>query len=147
MFGLNRVLWHQTLADQVCMIVQTNVTKNTSYIKGRDIKSQMLYVSWQSFLLHYGDHYIPCFLIIPLCIGLRWFLDAVIIHLSIHISSIQSKTNGSKNTGTSCQYCLPLRHYDALACAFGLRWSFLRLLSKTTYSFACKTNRIVAGVL
>ena len=37
--------------------------------------------------------------------------------------------------------------YDAFACAFGLRCSFLRLLSKTTHSFACKTNRIVAGIL
>ena len=37
--------------------------------------------------------------------------------------------------------------YDAFARAFDLRCSFLRLLSKTTHSFACKTNRIVAGVL
>ena len=37
--------------------------------------------------------------------------------------------------------------YDAFACAFDLRCSFLRLLSKTTHSFACKTKRIVAGVL
>ena len=37
--------------------------------------------------------------------------------------------------------------YDAFARAFGFRCSFLRLLNKTTHSFACKTNRIVAGVL
>ena len=37
--------------------------------------------------------------------------------------------------------------YDTFACAFDLRCPFLRLFSKTTHSFACKTNRIVAGVL
>ena len=37
--------------------------------------------------------------------------------------------------------------YDAFARAFDLRCSFLRLLSKTTHSFVCKTNRIVTGVL
>ena len=37
--------------------------------------------------------------------------------------------------------------YDAFVRAFDLRCSFLRLLSKMTHSFACKTNRIVAGVL
>ena len=37
--------------------------------------------------------------------------------------------------------------YDAFVHAFGLRCSFLRLLSKKTLSFAFKTNRIVAGVL
>ena len=37
--------------------------------------------------------------------------------------------------------------YDAFACAFGLQCSFLQLLSKMTHSFACKINRIVAGVL
>ena len=31
--------------------------------------------------------------------------------------------------------------------AFGLRCSFLWLLNKTTYSLACKTNIIIAGVL
>ena len=37
--------------------------------------------------------------------------------------------------------------YDTFACAFDLRCSFLRLFSKTNHSFACKTNRIVAGGL
>ena len=49
-------------------------------------------VSWQSCLLLYGDHYIPYFLIVPPCIGLRWCLDAVIIfliYLSIHISTVR----------------------------------------------------------
>ena len=32
--------------------------------------------------------------------------------------------------------------YDSFAHAFGLRCSFLRLLNKTTHSFACKTNRM-----
>ena len=36
---------------------------------------------------------------------------------------------------------------DAVAHDFGLQCSFLRLVRKTTHSFACKTNRIVAGVL
>ena len=37
--------------------------------------------------------------------------------------------------------------HDASARAFGLRYSFLRLLSKMTHLFAYKTNRIVAVVL
>ena len=82
------------LHQLVCIPLQTNVAKNTSSIPDliteRDIESQMLYISQQSCLLHYGDHYIPCFLLVPPCIGLRWFLDAVIIfltYLSIHIST------------------------------------------------------------
>ena len=37
--------------------------------------------------------------------------------------------------------------YDVFTHAFGLRCSFLWLLSKATHSFACKTNKIVTGVL
>ena len=37
--------------------------------------------------------------------------------------------------------------YNAFARVFGLRCSFLRLLSKTTHLFASKTNTIVAGAL
>ena len=37
--------------------------------------------------------------------------------------------------------------YDAFARVFGLRYSLLRLLNKMTHSLACKTSRIVAGVL
>ena len=73
-------------------VLQTNVTKNTSSIAGMGIKSEKLYVSWQSCLLLYGDHYIPCFLIVPRCIGLRLCPDAIIailIYLSIHISAIK----------------------------------------------------------
>ena len=100
-------------------VLHTNVAKNKISIAGRGIKSRMLYVSRKSCLLGYGDHYIPCFLIIPPCIGLRWCPDAVIIfliYLSIHtyvfpLSSIQTKTNDSTNSGTSRQGCLPLRHY------------------------------------
>ena len=97
-------------------VLQTNVAKNTSSIAGRGIESQMLYVSQQSCLLCNGNRYIPSFLIVPPCIGLRWFLDAVIIFLHIYpyifpLPSIQSKTNGSTNSGTSRQCCLPLSHY------------------------------------
>ena len=73
-------------------VLQTNVTNNMSSIAGMGIKSQKLYVSWQSCLLLYGDHYIPCFLIVPPCIGLRLCPDATIIfliHLSIHISTVK----------------------------------------------------------
>ena len=65
----------------------------------------------------YGNHYIPCFLIVPPCTGLRWCPNAVIIfliYLSTHIFpllSIQSKTNDSTNSGTSIPCCPPLRHY------------------------------------
>ena len=52
-------------------VLQTNVAKNTSSITGRGIESQMLYVSQQSCLLRYGDHYIPSFLVVSPCIGLR----------------------------------------------------------------------------
>ena len=37
--------------------------------------------------------------------------------------------------------------YDTFVRASGLQCSFLRLVSRTNHSFACKTNRIVAGVL
>ena len=96
-------------------VLQTNFAKNMSSIAERDNESQMLYVSRQSCLLLYGDHYIP-FLIVPPCIGLRWFLDATIIfliYLTIYIlplPSIQSKTNGLTSSRTSCQCSLPLRH-------------------------------------
>ena len=59
---------------------------------GRGIESQMPYVSQQSCLLGYGDHYIPCFLIVPPCTGLRWCPDVVLIsliYLSIHISTVK----------------------------------------------------------
>ena len=111
--------WLEDSSKYSASVLQTNVAKNTSSIAGRGIKSQMLYISRQSCLLGYGDHYIPCFLIIPPCIGLRWCPNAVIIfliYLSIHtyvfpLSSIQTKTNDSTNSGTSRQGCLPLRHY------------------------------------
>ena len=101
-------------------VLQTNVAKDTSSITERGIESQMLYVSQQTCLLRYGNHYIPSFLIVSPCIGLRWFQDAVIIFLTylsirypyiLPLPSIQSKTNGSTNSGTGCQCCLPLRHY------------------------------------
>ena len=46
-------------------VLQTDVAKDTSSITGRGVKSEMLYVSWQSRLLCYGDHFIPCFPIVP----------------------------------------------------------------------------------
>ena len=52
-------------------VLQTNVAKNTSSIAGRGMESQMLYVSRKSFPLRNGDHYIPSFLIVSPCIGLR----------------------------------------------------------------------------
>ena len=57
-------------SDYSASVLQTNVAKNTSPIAERGIESQMLYVSQQSCLLCYGDHYIPSFLIVPPCIGL-----------------------------------------------------------------------------
>ena len=57
-------------SDYSASVLQTNVAKNTSSIAERGIESQMLYASWQSCLLRYGDHYIPSFLIVLPCIGL-----------------------------------------------------------------------------
>ena len=37
------------------IVLQTNVAKNTNSIAGMGIESPMLYVSWQSCLLGYGD--------------------------------------------------------------------------------------------
>ena len=51
-------------------VLPINVAKNLSSIAGRGIKSQMLYVSQLSCLVHYSDHNILCFLIVPPCIGL-----------------------------------------------------------------------------
>ena len=77
------------LFDQVCVIVsqffngvedssnysesvlQTDVAKSTSSITRRGIETQMTYVSQQSCLLDYGNYRIPCFPILPPCIGLR----------------------------------------------------------------------------
>ena len=74
--------WLEDSSTYSASALQTNVAKNTSSIAGRGIESQMLYASWKSCLLRYGNHYIPSFLIVPPCIGLRWFLDAVIIFLT-----------------------------------------------------------------
>ena len=103
-------------------VLQTNVAKNTSSIAGRGIESQMLYVSRQSCLLCNGDHYIPSFLIVPPCIGLRWFLDAVIIFLtysSIHITTAKHPKQNKwlTNSGTSRQCCLPIRCYCMMLCS------------------------------
>ena len=125
-----------------------------SSIIGRDIKSQMHYVSRQPCLLHYGDHYNPCFLIVPPCISLRWCPDVVtifLIYLSIHISTVKHpKQNKWFEKWWNQLSMLPSTKtllYDAFACDFGLRCSFFRFLCKITHSFACKTSRIVAEVL
>ena len=114
----------------------------------------MLYVSRQLCLLRYGDHHILSFLIVPPCIGLRWFLDPVIIfltYLSKHITTAkhpkQNKWFDEQRNQSSMLPSSKTLLYDAFAHAFGLRYSFLQLLSKTTHLFACKTNRTVAGVL
>ena len=136
-------------------VLQTNVAKIImSYIAGRSIKSQMLYISQQSCLLCYGDRYSPCFLIVPPCIGLRWCPDTVIIfliYLSIHISTVehpkQNKWFDKWWNQLSLLLSTKILLYNVFAHAFGLWCSFFWLLSKTTHSFACKTSRIVAEVL
>ena len=77
-------------------VLQTNV-KNTSYIAGRGIKSQMLYVSRQSSLLYMlWQSCIPCFLSVPPCIGLRLCPNAVmacvysVISLSLYVNRNKS---------------------------------------------------------
>ena len=78
-------------------VLWANVAKNMSFIAGKGVKSQMLYVSQLLCLLRYDDHYIPCFLIVPPYIGLRWCPDAVIYPYIFPLLSIQSKINGSTN--------------------------------------------------
>ena len=92
-------------------VLYTNVVKNIRSIARREIKCQIPYVSWQWCLLCYGDHYVPCFLIVPPCIGFRWCSNAVKSFLYIYpyivpLSSIQSKINGTTNGGTSYLYLL-----------------------------------------
>ena len=75
-----------------CWCFTNSGGQNRSSIAGRSIESQMLYISQQSCLLHYGDHYIPCFLIVLPHIGLRWFIYAVIIfliYLFMYISTVK----------------------------------------------------------
>ena len=83
--------WFEGSNNYSAGVLQTSIAKNTSSITGRGIESQMLYVLQQSYLLCYSDHHTPCFLV-PLCIGLRWCLNAVIIfliYLSTHISTVR----------------------------------------------------------
>ena len=119
-------------------------------IAGKGVKSQMLYVSQQSCLLHYGNHFIPCFLIVLPCIGLRWCPNAVtifLIYLSIHISTVKHPNQNKLFDEELKQLSMLPTNKTLLYDAFGLRHSFLRLLSKTTHSFICKTNGIVTGLL
>ena len=117
-------------------VVQTNVA---SSIAGKVVKSQMLYLSQQWCLLHYSGRYIPCFIIVPPCIGLKWCSNVVIVFLicwSIHISTVkQPKQNKWVNKWQNQSSMLPSIR-TLLRDAFGLRCSFLWLLSKTTHSFA-----------
>ena len=72
-------------------------------------------------------------------------------YLSIHISTVKHpQQNKWFNKWWKRSSMLPFTKtllYDAFARAFGLRCSFFQLLSKTTYSFACKTSKIVTEVL
>ena len=116
--------WLEDSSNYSAGVLLTNVAKNINFITGRGIESQIPYVSRQSCLLHYGDRYIPCFLFVPPCIGLRWCSSAVKSFLYIYpyifpLSSIQSKINGSTNGETICQCYLPLRHYCMMLLSFG----------------------------
>ena len=68
------------------LLVFTNIAKNTSSITGGASKVK-------SYMYHGNHiHYIPWFLIVPPCTGLRWCPDAVIIfliYLSIQISTVK----------------------------------------------------------
>ena len=142
--------WLEDSSNYSISVLQTNVSKNTSSIAGRGIKSQMLYVSQQSRLLRYGDHYIPCFLIVPPYIGLRWFYNPVIIfpiYLSIRISTLKHPKQNIWFNKWWNQSSMLSSTKTLLYDVFILQCSFLRLLSKMTHSFDCKTNRIVAGLL
>ena len=167
-FDLSRAIWCHVLFDQVCItvsycfsrledtsnysasVLQTNFAKGMSSITGRGIESQIPYVSWQSYLPDYDNHFISCFLILPPNIGLRWCPDAVIIfliYLLIHISIVKHPKQNKwfKNSGTINQCYVPSSNtllYNGFAHAFGYYCSFLRLLSKITHSFACKSNRM-----
>ena len=138
-------LEHSSNYSRSAGVLQTNVAKNTSSIAVSSIESQMLYVSWQSCLLCYGNHYIPCFPIVPPCISKRWSLNAEIIfliYLSIHIFTVkqpnQIKWFDKWWNQSSMLPSIKILLYDAFAHAFGLWCSFLWLLSKMTHYLLVK---------
>ena len=99
----------------------------------------------QSCLLCYGDHYIPCSLIVPLCISMRRCLNAEIIfliYLSIQIFTVkhpkQNKWFDKWWNQSSMLPSIKTLLYDAFAHAFGLRCSFLQLLNKMTHYLLVK---------
>ena len=106
--------WLEDFSNCSASVLQTNFAKNTSSIAGRGVKSQILYVSLQSCLLNsinYGDHYIPCFLIVPLYICLRWCPNAIIIFLYIYpyifpLLNIQSKILHSRNFSRTVNFAI-----------------------------------------
>ena len=97
----------------------------------------------------YGDHYIPCFLIISPCI-----INAVIIfllHLSVHTSIVKypKQNKWLDEWWTSCKHCLipclRLRHYCMMLLAFDAPSS--NYSAKRLVLVACKTNKIVTRLL
>ena len=98
-------------------VLQTNVDKNTSSVTGRDTESQMLYVSRQSCT--YSTLWCPLYPLFSYCSTLCRLdmmsqccnnLSYIFIHLISTVKHLK-QINGSTNSRTNTQCCLPLRHY------------------------------------
>ena len=162
---MNRALWCQALADQACMIVsidwRTTATtlpvfykhmlpknRKKEYWKSNAISITAIMSSMLRRSLYPLFSY--CFMLNRLEV-MSQCCNNFFTYLSIYISTVKHpKQNKWFNKWWKQSSMLPSTKtllYDAFACAFGLRCSFFRLLSKTTYSFAFTTSRIVTEVL
>ena len=97
---------------------------------------------------------IPCFLIVPPCVDLKWCPNVVIIfltYLSMHTSTVKyPKWNNWFNkwlTSRQCFLppCLLLEYYRMRLLVFEA--PFFDYSAKRLVLYPCKTNRIVAGLL
>ena len=116
--------WLEDSSSYSTSVLQANVAKNTSSITGR--------VSKVKCYTYQGNHvffimatiislFSNCSTLYRLEVMSGCCNNLLCIFIHIHIlplSSIQSKTNGSTNSKTTHQFCLPLRHYCMVLLAF-----------------------------
>ena len=128
------MLWCQALADQVCVIVSMDWRSPATILPV--FYRQMLPKTWVlsqqgvskvKCYTYHGNHVFYVILtIIPLLfllfhpiqawgdVPMLWWSFLYIYPHIFPLLSIQSKTNGSTNSGSSHQCCLPRRHYCML---------------------------------
>ena len=117
--------WLEDSSNYSTSVLQANIAKNTSSITGR--------VSKVKCYMYQGNH---VFFIMATIISLfsncstLYGLDVmsrccnnllyIFIHIHMYIATVKhpSKTNGSANSETTHQFCLPLRHYCMVLLAF-----------------------------